>query len=138
MGQPVDSAEYPLASDKVMVFKTDLLERITCVNHYLVEVSGYDQSELVGTGHRLLHHPDLPRGVLRDIESTQQAGLAWTGLLKCRRKDGRYFFVRATAEPLMEGDQLAGYLWLCSKPLPLPMAYPAAMSQRKYPLYLAA
>jgi len=119
-------AEYVLAEDKVMVFQTDLQERITSANHYFAEASGYGELELIGAPHQGLHHPDLPRGVMRDLASTLQAGLAWMGLLKCRRKNGGYFWVRASATPLREEGALVAYLWLCSKPAPITMVRAAA------------
>ncbi|MGZ8338052.1 MAG: methyl-accepting chemotaxis protein [Telluria sp.] len=113
---PVTAVEYPLADGRYIVSKTDLKGRITYVNPYFIEVSGFSEQELVGAPHNLVRHPDMPPEAFHDLWSTLQAGLPWTGLVKNRRKDGASYWVEASATPLSEGGVVTGYLSVRRKP----------------------
>ncbi len=113
---PVTGVEYQLADGKYIVSKTDLKGRITYVNPYFVEVSGFSERELLGAPHNLVRHPDMPPEAFHDLWSTLQSGLPWTGLVKNRRKDGSFYWVEASATPLQEGGVVTGYLSVRCKP----------------------
>ncbi|SFV11024.1 methyl-accepting chemotaxis protein [Pseudoduganella namucuonensis] len=114
---PVTAIEYPLADGKYIVSKTDLKGRITYVNPYFIEASGFAEHELLGAPHNLVRHPDMPAEVFDDLWRTLRAGLPWSGLVKNRRKDGGYYWVEANATPLQEGGVVTGYLSVRRKPV---------------------
>jgi aerotaxis receptor len=107
---PVTNVEYPVADGKYIVSKTDLKGRITYVNPYFIEVSGFREDELIGAPHNLVRHPDMPPEAFHDLWQTLQQGLPWTGLVKNRRKDGHFYWVEANVTPLQEGGMVTGYL----------------------------
>jgi aerotaxis receptor len=78
---PVTQQEYRLGSDQTLVSVTDLKGRITYCNRAFIEVSGYTTGELLGQPHNLVRHPDMPGEAFRDMWSTIQAKLPWTGLV---------------------------------------------------------
>jgi len=107
---PVTNTEYTLADGQYIVSKTDLKGRITYVNPYFIEASGFSEEELIGAPHNLVRHPDMPSEAFHDMWRTLRAGLPWTGLVKNRRRDGSYYWVDASATPLREGGVVTGYL----------------------------
>lgn len=108
--QPVSQRNYPLPPDQTLVSVTDLKGRITYCNPAFVEVSGFSAEELLGQPHNIVRHPDMPEEAFRDLWTTIDAGLPWTGLVKNRRKNGDHYWVRANATPMFDGNQITGYL----------------------------
>jgi len=108
--QPVSSSEYTVPPGRTLVSVTDLKGRITYCNPAFIEVSGYAASELLGQPHNIVRHPDMPSEAFRDLWATIQARQPWTGLVKNRRKNGDYYWVRANATPMLDGDTITGYL----------------------------
>ncbi|MBI2744687.1 MAG: PAS domain-containing protein [Burkholderiales bacterium] len=108
--QPVSQTEYAVPPGRTLVSVTDLKGRITYCNPAFVEVSGYSSAELLGQPHNLVRHPDMPSEAFRDLWATIQAKQPWTGLVKNRRKNGDYYWVRANATPMLDGDTVTGYL----------------------------
>jgi aerotaxis receptor len=107
---PVTQKEYKLPPERTLVSVTDLKGRITYCNSAFVEVSGYASAELLGQAHNIVRHPDMPQEAFRDMWDTIQAGFPWTGVVKNRRKNGDHYWVRANATPMLDGDQITGYL----------------------------
>lgn len=104
--QPVNSNEFVVRADASIISRTDRHGVITYVNDDFLEASGYSTEELIGQPHNLLRHPDLPAEAFRDMWASIQAGKPWGGVVKNRRKDGSFYWVRATVTPL--GDE--GYM----------------------------
>ncbi|WP_411879144.1 methyl-accepting chemotaxis protein [Polaromonas sp. YR568] len=113
---PVSDVEYIMQDDKPIVSKTDLKGRITYVNPYFIEVSGYTHEELLGAPHNLIRHPDMPPEAFADMWETLKAGIPWNGTVKNRRKNGDYYWVLANVTPLMENGQATGYMSVRNKP----------------------
>jgi len=107
---PVTQHSYEFPSDQTLVSITDLKGRITYCNANFVEVSGYSRAELIGQPHNLVRHPDMPEETFRDMWATIQSGSPWTALVKNRRKNGDYYWVRANATPVRRGEHIVGYL----------------------------
>jgi aerotaxis receptor len=115
---PVSQHAYTFAPDQTLVSVTDLKGRIVYCNAAFVEVSGYTTAELLGQPHNLVRHPDMPEEAFRDMWDTIQAKQPWSGLVKNRRKNGDYYWVRANATPMADGDQVTGYLSVRTLPSP--------------------
>ena len=113
---PVTEAEYLLRDGLAIVSKTDLKGKITYVNPYFMEVSGFSEEELLGKPHNLVRHPDMPPDAFGDLWDTLQAGVPWTGLVKNRRKNGDYYWVLANVTPVREGERVVGYMSVRTKP----------------------
>jgi len=118
INQPVVDREYPFPDGETLVSTTDLQGRILYCNPSFILVSGYSREELLGQPHNLIRHPDMPEEAFRDLWQTIAAGLPWNGLVKNRRKDGSYYWVRANVTPLMDGDQPGGYMSVRTRPEP--------------------
>ncbi|MFO1282209.1 MAG: methyl-accepting chemotaxis protein [Burkholderiales bacterium] len=107
---PVTQAEYPLPPDVTLVSKTDLKGVITYCNPSFIEVSGYEQHELLGAPHNLIRHPDMPPAAFADLWVTVKKGLQWTGIVKNRRKNGDHYWVVANVTPMLDRGRVTGYL----------------------------
>ncbi|BDT65923.1 aerotaxis receptor [Comamonadaceae bacterium OS-1] len=115
--QPILNQEYPFPSGQTLVSTTDLQGNIRYCNPYFIEVSGFSRDELVGQPHNLIRHPDMPEEAYRDMWATIKSGRPWSAMVKNRRKDGSYYWVRANVTPLMEGNQPTGYMSVRTEPL---------------------
>jgi aerotaxis receptor len=113
---PITNFEYEMADGKPIVSKTDLKGKITYINPYFVEVSGFTEEELIGAPHNLVRHPDMPPEAFADLWQTLKAGLPWTGMVKNRRKNGDYYWVVANVTPVLENGRATGYMSIRSKP----------------------
>ncbi len=107
--QPVSDSEYILRDDQYLISRTDLDGRILYANPAFVEVSGFAREELIGEHHNVVRHPDMPPSAFADLWQTLREGETWVGLVKNRRKDGRYYWVLATASPIVENGMVTGY-----------------------------
>lgn len=99
---PVTGREVELTERHNLVSRTDLQGRIVFANRDFVEVSGFDEAELVGQPHNIVRHPDMPREAFDDMWRCLKAERLWTGLVKNRCKNGDHYWVLANATPLLE------------------------------------
>ncbi|MBV8634841.1 MAG: PAS domain-containing protein, partial [Burkholderiaceae bacterium] len=113
---PVTSVEYEMQEGRHIVSMTDLKGKITYVNPYFVEVSGYEPEELIGKPHNLIRHPDVPPGAFEDLWQTIKRGQPWTGIVKNRRKNGDFYWVVANVTPVMAQGRITGYMSVRTKP----------------------
>jgi aerotaxis receptor len=113
---PVTDVETPMVDGKSIVSKTDLKGKITYVNPYFAEISGFSEEELISKPHNLIRHPDMPAAGFADLWETIKAGLPWTGVVKNRRKDGGYYWVVANVTPIFENGRITGYMSVRTKP----------------------
>lgn len=108
--------ETPFPEGKLIVSTTDKDGNITHVNHAFIEMSGYTEAELIGTPHSILRHPDMPPAAFKDLWDTVTKGEKWQGIVKNLRKDGGYYWVKATVIPNIRNGQVVGYTSVRRKP----------------------
>lgn len=112
---PVLDIEYVLQDSRPIVSKTDLKGRITYVNPYFIEVSGFTEAELLGAPHNLVRHPDMPEDAFKDLWQTLKDNEIWSAPVKNRRKNGEYYWVIASVTPITENGKLVGYMSVRTK-----------------------
>ncbi|WP_198244230.1 PAS domain-containing protein [methane-oxidizing endosymbiont of Gigantopelta aegis] len=108
--------ETPYPDGKLIVSTTDLDGNITHVNKSFVEMSGYTEEELIGAPHSILRHPDMPPAAFKDLWDTVQKGEKWQGFVKNLRKDGGFYWVKATVIPNIRKGAVVGYTSVRRKP----------------------
>ena len=106
---PVYDNEVFVKEDQYLISRTNTKGIITYANPAFVEISGFSREELIGAPHNLVRHPDMPPQAYGDMWATLQAGESWLGVVKNRRKDGRYYWVLASVTPIIEADDIVGY-----------------------------
>lgn len=109
----VHDKEIPFPSGRMLISHSDLSGNITYVNRFLVHISGYKESELLGKPHYILRHPDVPRAVFKEMWETLQGGAIWQGPLKILRKDGTFFWTDVIITPNTRKGKLIGYISVC-------------------------
>jgi PAS domain S-box-containing protein len=108
--------ETPYPDGKLIVSTTDKQGIITHVNQSFIEMSGYSEDELIGMPHSILRHPDMPAVAFKDLWDTVNKGEKWQGFVKNLRKDGGYYWVKATVIPNIRHGQVVGYTSVRRKP----------------------
>ena len=83
----------------VIASRTDLKGVITYASKAYQEISGYGKEELIGSPHNMIRHPDMPTSALKDLWETIHAGNLWVGEVKNLRKDGSFYWVKASISP---------------------------------------
>ncbi len=108
--------EIPYPDGKLIVSRTDIKGFITHANQAFVDMSGYTREELIGANHNILRHPDMPAVAFKGLWDTVEKGEKWQGFVKNLRKDGTYYWVKATVIPNIRNGQLMGYTSVRRKP----------------------
>lgn len=106
-----DSGEAPFAIDEVFFSRTDKRGIIQASNYIFKRVSGYDWDEMLGAPHKLIRHPDMPKGVFHLLWDTLKNDKPMGAYVKNKAKDGLPYWVYAIAMPI-DG----GYLSVRIKP----------------------
>ena len=89
---PVDR-EVKLNKDDVLISITDTKGVIEYCNEEFVDVSGYEEYELVGSAHNIVRHPDMPRVIFKEMWSRIQRKENIIAIIKNMSKTGRYYWV---------------------------------------------
>lgn len=74
------------------------------VNRRFCEITGYDESELLGQSPSLLQSGRTPGQLYQEMWSHLNAGEAWEGKILNRRKNGDHYWSFQTIFPLREAD----------------------------------
>ena len=81
---------------------TDVKGNIIYANDKFCEISGYELDELIGKNHRILKSDEHKPEFFVDLWKTVTNGKVWHGDIKNKKKDGGYYWVRATIVPFMD------------------------------------
>lgn len=106
-----EGIEREFSIDELFFSTTDEKGRILAGNSVFSRVSAYSEEELIGAPHNVIRHPDVPRVVFQLLWDTLEAGRPIAAYVKNRAKDGRPYWVMATAVPVR-----GGYLSVRLKP----------------------
>ncbi len=103
--------EIPLDPKRYIVSETDAKGKITYVNDYFMEISGYSEDELIGKPHSIVRHPDMPKVVFKLLWETIQQGKNINAVVKNLAKDGRYYWIFTEFEIRKNTDtgEIIGY-----------------------------
>ena len=98
-------SQYKTAIDEfAIVSKTDINGIITYVNKNFVKISGFTKDELIGKNHNIVRHPDMPNYIFKNMWETIKSGKIWKGIIKNRKKNGSYYYVKSTIVPLFDSN----------------------------------
>ena len=105
----VTQRNIPVPADCNILSTTDLKGRITSVNQQFIDISGYTEDELIGHGHNILRHPDMPAAAFEHLWQTVQSGQSWRGVVKNRCKNGDHYWVDAFVSPIYDDGKIVEY-----------------------------
>ncbi|MGH1367250.1 MAG: chemotaxis protein [Maritimibacter sp.] len=101
-----DSGEAPFSLDEVFFSRTDKHGIIQAGNYIFRRVAHYEWSEMIGAPHKLIRHPDMPRGVFWLLWDRIQKGEPIGAYVKNKSSDGLHYWVFAVVLP-NEGGYLS-------------------------------
>ncbi len=107
---PIDE-EIILDPKRYIVSKTDPKGVIEYGNDYFVEISGYTETELIGTPHNIIRHPDMPKIVFKMMWDRIKNRQNIMAVVKNLAKDGRYYWVVTEFETKVDPitNEIVGY-----------------------------
>nr|WP_300311636.1 PAS domain-containing methyl-accepting chemotaxis protein [Halomonas sp.] len=108
--------EFNFPDNVTLMSTTDTSSHVTYANEAFLRVSGFTRAELLGQPHNIVRHPDMPREAFADMWATLKSGDAWTALVKNRRANGDYYWVRANVTPIRRDGQTVGYMSVRTRP----------------------
>ncbi|WP_102226298.1 PAS domain-containing protein [Acidimangrovimonas sediminis] len=97
------SGEAPFALDEIFYSRTDPRGVIRSGNDVFQRVAEYPWDRLVGAPHKVVRHPDMPRGVFHLLWQTIGQGRPIGAYVKNRAADGLHYWVFAGITPIEGG-----------------------------------
>ena len=116
INHPVTDVEKQFNIDANILSTTDLKGAITYINPDFVDISGFQENELLNKNHNVVRHPDMPPAAFQNLWDTVKSGKAWMGLVKNRCKNGDYYWVDALVTPIELNGQAFEYQSVRYKP----------------------
>jgi len=109
LNEPVTQKEIKITENQILISTTDTKGVITSANRTFVDVSGFDEEELINSSHNIVRHPDMPEVAFKDMWENLKQGNPWIGIVKNRAKSGDHYWVKAYAAPMIVNGELTGY-----------------------------
>ncbi len=108
--QSVTGVERFFNEDQLIVSKTDTKGRLIYANQTFLQISDYDESEVIGKAHNVIRHPHMPRCVFRFLWERIEAGHEVFAYVINRCKNGDHYWVFAHVTPTIgENGRITGY-----------------------------
>jgi PAS domain S-box-containing protein len=89
---PIDK-EVSWDKSQVIMSKTNEFGTIEYANEVFVDVSGYEDYELMGQPHNMIRHPDMPKVIFKVLWENLKKGNNFHAIVKNLAKSGRYYWV---------------------------------------------
>lgn len=110
MSTNISGTEVFFDKDDIIVSKTDLSGRITYANQTFIDISGYQETELIGAPHSILRHPDMPRCVFKLLWDTLQNKQEIFAYVINKCANGDHYWVLAHVTPSLDTEgNILGY-----------------------------
>jgi len=85
-----------------IVSKTDIDGFITYVNDEFCKISGYTKEELIGQKHNIVRANDESESIFEELwEIIKEKKETWSGVIKNQTKDGEFYYVKTTIQPIV-------------------------------------
>lgn len=101
-GAYISEQVYDVIQRTAIVALTDLKGKITLVNERFCEISGYEESELIGKDHKILNSGFHDKLFFKNMWATIYKGKVWQGEIRNTRKDQSYYWVHTTIAPIRD------------------------------------
>jgi len=97
------TGEAPFGLHEVFFSRTDDRGVIQAGNYVFKRVANYEWDEILGAPHKIIRHPDMPKGVFQLFWDTLKRGESIGAYVKNKAKDGLYYWVFAVVVPCNGG-----------------------------------
>jgi len=95
---------------QVIMSKTNAFGIIEYANEVFVDVSGYEDYELMGQPHNIIRHPDMPKVIFKVLWENLKNGKNFHAIVKNLAKSGRFYWVITDFEiSRNENDVIVNY-----------------------------
>ncbi len=103
--------ELQMKAGEFIVSKTDLKGNITYGNETFIQMSGYQEEELLNAPHNILRHEDMPKVVFKLLWERIQNPEGIYAYVKNKTKNGDYYWVFAYVTPSFDpnGNKIGYY-----------------------------
>lgn len=88
----------------VAISITDLKAKILYSNRAFTQVTGYEESEVIGENESILSNHTTPRIVYQALWGRLAQQKSWSGMLINRRKNGQLYLAELTVSPVLNQD----------------------------------
>ena len=105
----VTGVEKTFSARANILSTTNLKGQITHVNQDFIDISGFQRDELIGHGHNIVRHPDMPKQAFKMLWDDLKQGQPWMGLVKNRCKNGDHYWVDAFVTPIKNNGKVTEY-----------------------------
>ncbi len=96
--------------NNIIVSKTNSKGHLTYVNRAFIDISGYEEKDLIGKPHNLIRHPDMPRCIFKLLWETIQNKKEIFAYVVNLCKNGDHYWVFAHVTPSISKDgNIVGY-----------------------------
>ncbi len=110
------SKEIKLDKSTMIVSETNKKGIIAYVNDDFCKISGFSKDELIGQPHNMVRHHDMPKLAFKGLWETVKKGETWKGIVKNFCKNGDFYWVSATAFPVMKKNGKIKLISIRTKP----------------------
>lgn len=97
------ATEVRFANESIITSATDPRGVIQFANEKFVEVGGYPLEELINAPHKIMRHPDMPKGVFYLMWECLKSGMPVCTYVKNKTKSGGYYWVLAVVTQTENG-----------------------------------
>ncbi len=109
--------EFEIDDNDLLVLLGDRASNILYVNPAYTQASGYTLQELRGTVAAKMMDPRTPMQVFADMTlSIRGSKQPWSGIIRNRAKNGKYYWLRLNISPVYLKGKFAGSLMVHTKP----------------------
>jgi PAS domain S-box-containing protein len=91
--------------DDLIVSKTDLRDHISYVNRTFIDISGYDEAELLDEPHSVIRHPEMPRCIFQLLWETIKSEHEIFAFIRNMCKNGDHYWVLAHVTPTFDSNR---------------------------------
>jgi two-component system sensor histidine kinase/response regulator len=102
--EQAETAKFALDQHS-LVSIADIDGNILYVNDKFVDISGYQESELIGRKHSVLNSNKQPKSYWLAMHQTVLAGKVWHDEVRNRAKNGDYYWVDTTIAPNFDSNK---------------------------------
>lgn len=100
---PIDH-EVEVFDRSILISETDVNGFIVYTNRRYLTLTGFEEIELIGAPHKIVRHPDMPRGVFRAMWKIIMDKKIWRGYIKHLCKDGSYFWTLSYVQAKLDSE----------------------------------
>ncbi|PIE12286.1 MAG: hypothetical protein CSA70_10375 [Rhodobacterales bacterium] len=100
---PGETGEIDWDWNSTLYSRTDERGVIQQLNPEFLRVSQWEEQDLIGSPHRVIRHPDMPRGLFYLVWQKLMEGKPVVAFVKNQAKQGGYYWAMALAMPCDDG-----------------------------------